>query len=60
MALPEDNKAFAKAMNPWPLDKAIEWIRDNMDPEDVFPEDHLAQWAFKNGFEEDGYNEKET
>ena len=52
MALPEDNKAFAKEMNAWPLDKAIEWIRDNMEPGDVFFSHQLSEWAEKNGFEE--------
>lgn len=45
MALPEDNKAFAKAMNAWPLDEAVKWIRENIDPEDVFTVDQLEEWV---------------
>jgi hypothetical protein len=32
------------------LDAALEWIRDHMDPEDVFRPDQLADWANEHGF----------
>jgi hypothetical protein len=30
------------------LDKAIEWIRDNLSPDEVFVEEHLTEWAMEN------------
>ena len=27
------------------LELAIEWIRDNLEPEDVFTDEQLGQWA---------------
>jgi len=30
------------------LDQAIEWIRDNLNPEDVFEDSQLQAWAEKN------------
>jgi hypothetical protein len=32
------------------LEEAIEWIRDNMEPEDVFEEEVLEAWAEANDF----------
>jgi len=32
------------------LDRVIDWIAENKDPEDVFPEKRLQQWASENGF----------
>ena len=32
------------------LDAAVDWIRDNLIPEDVFDADDLADWAYSNGF----------
>jgi hypothetical protein len=52
MALPEYNAQFSKDTNPWPLDTAVKWIKENMDPEDVFTRDQLEQWAHNNGFQE--------
>ena len=34
------------------LESAIDWIGSNMEPEDVFDETRLADWARANGFEE--------
>ena len=34
----------------WALDKAIEFIGDELDPEDVFSEKKLEQWAESNGY----------
>ena len=32
------------------LDNAIEWIGENLQPEDVFSEKELERWAESNGF----------
>jgi hypothetical protein len=32
------------------LDEAIEWIKSNMNPEDVFDDRDLRQWADDNDF----------
>lgn len=35
------------------LDEAIEWINDNLTPDEVFDEDKLRQWALDSGFAEE-------
>lgn len=32
------------------LDQSVIWIQDNLDPEDVFDDSVLEEWATKNGF----------
>ena len=32
------------------LDTAVEWAAANLDPEDIFDEVRLNQWAYDNGF----------
>ena len=32
------------------LDNMIDWINDNLAPEDVFDEEILNDWALENGF----------
>jgi hypothetical protein len=32
------------------LETTIDFIRDNMEPEDIFDEDKLIEWAEDNGF----------
>ena len=32
------------------LDEIVEWIDENLDPEEVFEGHRLEQWAFDNGF----------
>lgn len=32
------------------LDKAVEYIKDNLHPDDVFDESELEEWARDNGF----------
>ena len=32
------------------LDKVVEYISDNLRPEDVFEEDELKEWANDNGY----------
>ena len=52
MASPRQNYEFNDYMDiVWPLDNAIEWFRDNLNPEDVFSNDQLSSWAEKNGYE---------
>lgn len=46
MAGHNENMNFAKAVLPkYPLDDAINWIRTNLPPEDVFSDDQLIEWA---------------
>lgn len=32
------------------LEKASDWIQENLDPEDVFSDEQLSTWALHNGF----------
>lgn len=34
------------------LEDSVEWIKKNMEPEDVFSEDQLSTWAKNNGYEQ--------
>ena len=34
----------------YPLDSAVTWIQDNLDPEDVFTQKQLEAWAYNAGF----------
>lgn len=34
------------------LDNAIQWMQDNLEPDDVFTEKQLKDWADRNGYEE--------
>lgn len=53
MANRKQEDAFWEAMRPsYPLNDAIEWIKSNLNPEDVFIESDLRQWAEENGFKE--------
>ncbi len=50
----KQNKEFTDAILPnYPLDAAVDWINNNMDPGDVFTEDKLEAWAEGNGFKRD-------
>jgi len=40
------------------LDTAVEWIRDYLQPEDVFNQDTLADWAEDNGFIKEADDER--
>jgi len=33
------------------LETSIEWISDNLDPEDVFNESALEDWAIRNNYQ---------
>lgn len=46
MASAKENADFTSDMLPeYPLDHAIEWIQEHMDPEEVFSDDTLEDWA---------------
>lgn len=47
------NEDFAKdalSIPAYPLDAAVIWIQDNLEPEEVFTLGQLDRWAFDNGF----------
>lgn len=47
----ERREAFATAIvNPAAYDAAVEWIADNLNPQDVFDEEKLAAWALMRGW----------
>lgn len=51
MATYNENKDFLRAMIPEDLlDEAIDWINDHMEPEEVFKNSALEDWAEENGF----------
>ena len=33
------------------LDDAVDWIKSSLEPENVFDESDLEDWALRNGFE---------
>ena len=39
--------------NMYLLDSAVEWIRDNLEVDDVFTENQLREWAIDYGFKEE-------
>lgn len=51
MARSMENKKFAESIFPaYPLDEAISWIQNNMEPEDIFNGTKLATWAEDSGY----------
>ena len=32
------------------FDKVVEWVADNLDPNDVYDEEYLIDWAETNGY----------
>lgn len=54
MATVKQNDDFARSIFPiYVLDEAIEWIKKNLSPEDVFDHAELRDWAERNDFVED-------
>ena len=54
MASAKQNKEFTDRLLPnYPLDEAMERIKANLDPEEVFDKKELEEWAVNNGFVED-------
>jgi hypothetical protein len=42
---------FAEAIvNPMAYDAAIDWIKENLEPQDVFDNDKLSAWAVLRGW----------
>lgn len=49
-----EERSFRDAIaNPSALDNAISWIGANLNPEDIFSDEDLNDWALKHGFEMD-------
>ena len=58
MASPRHNADFANHLFPTdPLDVAIEWIKANLSPDDVFDDDAISQHARANVEIDDVYSE---
>ena len=59
MATASQNRDFADEMLvQYPLDQAIQWIKANLSPDDVFDEEQLAEYA-RNSIEiDDVYSER--
>lgn len=53
------NKEFSSSILPITslLDDTVDWIRDNLTPEDIFDESTLEEWALSNGFIVEGSND---
>ena len=49
----EDKKFIEYVIEKSLLEESIEWIRDNLEPEDVFGEAQLKDWAKDNGMVEE-------
>jgi hypothetical protein len=50
-----ENEVFTRELIvQYPLDEAIKWIGANMNPDEVFTEKQLEDWATNNGFIEEG------
>ena len=47
-----EKEQFAKDVFYTTLDDAIEWIKENLDPNDVFNDRELIEWALDHGFVE--------
>lgn len=46
----QDRRFLDEVIGSGLLDSAIEWIKDNLDPEDVFPRSDLEHWANMNDY----------
>lgn len=66
--MPTDRKAelFASEVEDWvnisiakyALENTIEWIGDNVDPDDVFGDDKLREYVAKSSLPEDVFDDK--
>lgn len=53
MATLKQNRDYSQSVLPNDcnfLDDSLDWIRDNLDPEDVFTEDQLGDWAIRHDY----------
>jgi hypothetical protein len=41
---------FEQTVSPPDLDDVLEWIKENLEPEDVFEQKKLEEWAMGNGW----------
>jgi len=46
----QQEEDFMKATTEFRMDEAMEWIRNNLYPEDVFNEEALEKWAENNDY----------
>ena len=46
----EDQKFIADVLSTSLLEDSIQWLQDNLSPEDVFEKSVLTEWAEENGF----------
>lgn len=53
MPTPDENTSFIANNIGNILDEAVEWVSKNMDPDDVFTQAQLEEWAKHNGFIEE-------
>ena len=37
------------------LERALEWIRDNMDPEELYGDHEMEMWAKANGYKKENW-----
>ena len=50
--VPEDTRSFVDAtISKMILEDALEWIGENLYPEDVFTQEQLEMWAKEEGYE---------
>jgi hypothetical protein len=49
----QDKEFIANVISRTLLEDAIEWIKSNMTPEDVFDSSELSDWAESNGYVKD-------
>lgn len=49
----QDKEFISNVISKTLLEDAIEWIKSNMTPEDVFNASELSDWAESNGFVKD-------
>ena len=49
----QDRKFLESVISSRLLEDSIDWIKDNLEPEDVFSKQQLREWATENGFVEE-------
>jgi hypothetical protein len=50
----EDENFLNEVISKTLLDDSIDWIRENLKPEDVFEKNTLGDWAEENGYSNEG------
>ena len=54
MTTHNENESFAKEVMVYnPLDSAIDWIKTNLAPDEVFDSDALEEWAEQSGYKKE-------